>query len=68
MVYNIQEVIAGGGGQFQDFAASTKRNAAEHLQPFSAHVEHFTNRQIVTTQMLLNSKCLDKLVVHNECG
>ena len=28
----------------------------------------FQQKQIVTTQMLLNSKCLDKLVLHNECG
>ena len=25
-------------------------------------------KKLVTTQMLLNSKCFDMLVLHNECG
>ena len=36
------------------------------LQPFAAHLEHLSkrrNRQVVTKQMLLNSKCLEKLVL-----
>ena len=39
--------------------------------PFQLHLELFSkgrNRQVVTKQMLLNSKCFDKLVLHNECG
>ena len=41
------------------------------VQPFSAYLEHLTQRrkiQLMTTQMLLNSKCLDMLVLHNEYG
>ena len=41
------------------------------LQLFSAHLEHLSKRrkrQVVTKWMLLNSKCLDKLVLHNKFG
>ena len=37
-------------------------------QPFPAHLEHFSKCKIVTIPILLNSKCFDMLVLHNEYG
>ena len=44
------------------------RNLHNPFQLLQHYLSKMRKRQVVTTQMLLNNKCFDVLVLHDECG